>query len=105
MGKRGEFERLGDWAGAGTEIEIDVTGAGTETGHTSRRRSSPAYSPSISSGPNNTVPLRNISPSSSTQLFDLSNTNININIRHPYRPNRDQHRPHDVTGTNVPVRR
>jgi len=38
---------------------------------TSFRRSSPAYSPSISSGPRRTAPLRKTSPSSSTQLRDL----------------------------------
>jgi hypothetical protein len=59
--------------GMGGEIwEIGRGVVEIETRRTSRRRSSPAYSPSISSGPSNTVPLRNISPSSSTQLFDLS---------------------------------
>ena len=38
---------------------------------TSFRNSSPAYSPSISAGPNNTVPFLNTSPSSATQLRDL----------------------------------
>jgi hypothetical protein len=38
---------------------------------TSIRNSSPANSPSISSGPNSLVPLRKISPSSATQLFEL----------------------------------
>jgi hypothetical protein len=38
---------------------------------TSIRNSSPANSPSISSGPNSLLPLRKISPSSATQLFEL----------------------------------
>ena len=65
------FEKL--WNLDGGEIgEIGRDVVEIETRRTSRRRSSPAYSPSISSGPSNTVPLRKISPSSSTQLFDLS---------------------------------
>src|SRR6267154_281985 len=38
---------------------------------TSIRNSSPANSPSISSGPNSLLPLRKISPSSATQLLEL----------------------------------
>ena len=38
---------------------------------TSFRNSSPAYSPSISAGPNNTVPFLKTSPSSATQIRDL----------------------------------
>jgi len=55
-----------------------VTGRGggrsTIASRSSFRSSSPAYSPSISSGPRSTVPLRNTSPSSSTQLRDLRET-------------------------------
>jgi len=46
-------------------------GRSTIASRSSFRRSSPAYSPSISSGPRRTVPFRKTSPSSSTQLRDL----------------------------------
>ena len=84
--------RIGKFGGLGGERVVEI-----ETGRTSRRRSSPAYSPSISSGPSNTVPLRNISPSSATQLFDLSSQSQTRQYIHPRRPTRRK--------TNIPVRR
>ena len=42
--------------------------------HTSLRSSSPAYSPSISSAVRRTAPFRKTSPSSSTSLLDLHQT-------------------------------
>ena len=45
---------------------------------TSFRNSSPAYSPSISAGPNNTVPFLKTSPSSATQIRDLLTQRIQV---------------------------
>jgi hypothetical protein len=54
-----------------TVSRFRVPGLWNKNARTSIRNSSPANSPSISSIPNSLLPLRKISPSSVTQLFEL----------------------------------
>src|SRR6266566_2974635 len=54
-----------------TVSRFRVSDLWNKNARTSIRSSSPANSPSISSGPNSLLPLRKISPSSATQLFEL----------------------------------
>ena len=59
------FQRQDQISGSPLPVRFKILGL------TSFRNSSPAYSPSISAGPNNTVPFLKTSPSSATQLRDL----------------------------------